>query len=92
MPRQSADMRTTRPGDSVSGRLPDAERTAQPPRRLSCGLPQAVAGEELKNKGQEGVKGKKKAAKRQEIDEEDDNLAEDDDLLNMGGDNVPGMD
>lgn len=39
-----------------------------------------------------GGKGKKKVTKRQEIDEDEENLQEDDDLLNLGGDNVPGMD
>jgi hypothetical protein len=37
------------------------------------------------------VKGKKNV-RRPDIDEEDENIQEDDDLLNMGADNVPGMD
>lgn len=37
------------------------------------------------------VKGKNKV-RRPDIDEEDENIQEDDDLLNMGADNVPGMD
>ena len=42
-------------------------------------------------KGGRKVKGKKNV-RRPDIDEEDENIQEDDDLLNMGADNVPGMD
>ena len=42
-------------------------------------------------KGGRKAKGKKNV-RRPDIDEEDENIQEDDDLLNMGNDNVPGMD